>query len=217
MFIRVFQAFVSDGFLTRFTLAPPFFRHFIASDMDKCRRKQCGDFLQYIFHKRKCKIIANAHHVFVYTPHFHGHFISRAGASQLRVCRQCRLSMSRHVYFRDDSNISLGSIRNNLFYLLLSIVAPVIVRPSPGTGLSQVRILLTLDSPSLVVCQMPVEMIQAMKRQQIDIALYLRNRKEMAADIEHGSPVRKRRIILQFHRRDTQLLFPACLFCLTVL
>ena len=138
--------------------------------------------------------------------YFRGYFVGRADAAQLRVCRQCRLSMSRHIYLRNHRYISLGSISYHFFDLFLRVETAVLIFPSPSANLCQIGILFNFDSPSLVVCQMPMKMIQPMECQQINDSLYLSDREEMTAHIQHGSPIRQGRIIFQFHRRNIQRL-----------
>src|SRR5207245_11409293 len=55
---------------------------------------------------------------------------------------------------------------------------------SPRPDLGELRVALDLDAPALILGEMPVEDIELVQRQQIDVLQYGRLRHEVTADIE---------------------------------
>ena len=110
--------------------------------------------------------------------------------------------MSGKLYFRNDRDIPIGSILNNIFNLLLrekirSVWSTVIFSGIftyhglfPLTSnLREFRVFLNLDTPPLVIRQMPMEHAQLMQSQHIDKSLHLIHREEMTTHVQHRPPV----------------------------
>ena len=60
-----------------------------------------------------------------------------------------------------------------------------------------------LDTPSLVVGQMPVKTVEFVERQYVDERFDLVNREEMTAAVEHGAAISETRFILHMHCRKS--------------
>ena len=72
---------------------------------------------------------------------------------------------------------------------------------SHRTDFVQTRIFLNLDSPALVVSQMPMESIHIMKRHHVQISFHLIHSEKMTADIEMRTPIMEFRSILDSSSR----------------
>ena len=104
-------------------------------------------------------------------------------------------------HHRDES---IGRIADNLLYLFLGI-KPTVLRAltlnSLRANLRQLRILLDLDTPTLIVRQMPMQPIDLEQRQHINIFLDILDRHEVATRVQHDAPIAKTRLILDGDRR----------------
>ena len=58
---------------------------------------------------------------------------------------------------------------------------------APGADLGQARVAFDFDAPALVVGQVPVEDVQLVQRQQVDVALDKFHGHEMAAHVQHAA------------------------------
>src|SRR5215469_5065825 len=97
-------------------------------------------------------------------------------------------------------------IGHNVLDLLLGIVTAsvrigILLVENFIRALRQLGILLDFDSPSLIVCQVPVESVDLVLRQEIKKPLNRGNRKEVPPDIEQYSSIREARIIGEVNRR----------------
>src|SRR5690349_17311294 len=123
--------------------------------------------------------------------------------------------MTWHLYFRNNSDMTLGCICYNIFDLILRIkssVANVVVTRSwivtydcavtISADFSQLRIFFYFHSPALVVCKVPVKSVHLMKRNEVDILLYEVNIKKMTCNIEHQAAVLQSRLIIDTHKRN---------------
>ena len=116
--------------------------------------------------------------------------------------------MSRHIDFRDDRDMAFGGIVDDIANLVLCIEAPVFlsvicsgVMADHGflafrSDLCQFRIFLDLDTPTLVIGQMPVERILVVQGKDIEIRFYRIHGEEMAADIQHHASIGKTGIVI---------------------
>src|SRR5206468_9996825 len=105
--------------------------------------------------------------------------------------------------------MTVCGVLHDIFYFVLRIKAAVMCiiicntriaadnrTVTPGTDLSEPRILLDLDTPALVFGQMPVEVIHFMECDIIDIAFHKGYRHKMASDIKMQAPVGKAWVVL---------------------
>ena len=160
---------------------------------------------------------------------------------KLGISGQNGHTMPRKVNLRNNGNIPLRRILHNLLHLLHGIIAAISGRIHTGTGIQsnngtvpvrthliKARVLAALNPPALVVGKVPMEIIQLMERQIINVPLHKLHRHKMSRNIQMHTPVFKRRRILNPHRRNCNLLpdnlpcnlpvclpcnLPICLFC----
>lgn len=66
---------------------------------------------------------------------------------------------------------------------------------TPGPDLGEQRIFFDLDPPALIVGQMPVEFVDLVQREDVDVGLHVLDREEMAADVEHRPAVGERGLV----------------------
>ncbi len=202
--VSVFQTKFSDFLLTFRTGFPSFFHTLITSEMNVFAREQFADLIHYIFEQVQRSRISGTQDIPDYAPSV-CHLVFFIFAAQLGICCQNCGGMSRKVNFRNYLYISFLGICHNLTNLFLSIEPSVafpvrrIIRTAkiaadnsvvaPRSNLSQFRMALDFNSPSLVVSKMPMEYIELVKRKHINGTLHHLNIRKMPADIEHKPPV----------------------------
>lgn len=117
--------------------------------------------------------------------------------------------MPRHLDFRDNRYAALRSIFDDFFSFFLCVITSIrnavkayvsVERSYQGLFthrpcLSKVRILLYLQSPALIVRQMPMECVYFMKGEYVDIVLDFLDIEEMSAHIQVSSTVGECRIV----------------------
>ncbi len=113
--------------------------------------------------------------------------------------------MSGHVNLRHDHDLALGCKRDDIPDLLLSIIStmPLLTFTPPGPDTRQFRIGFDLQSPSLVIRQMPVETIHLQKSHPVNDFLYIRHGQEMPAAVNEDAPPLEARVIRDDHARKT--------------
>ena len=98
----------------------------------------------------------------------------------------------------------IGGVLYHVLDFLLRIEAAMLgslALDALGADLGQFRVFLDLDTPTLVVGQVPMQTVDLEERQDVDILLYVFDRHEMAARIQHDAPITKARLILDSDRR----------------
>ena len=154
------------------------------------------------------------------------HFVPFARAAQPRIGGQRRDGVPGEFDFGNDGDEPPGGVIDHLADLLLRVIAAVgrfVVAacrvvlaagvpadecpPADGPRACQFRVSFDLDAPSLVVRQVPVEDVHLVQRQQVERALHLFDREEMARHVEHQSPVGQGGAVVdrrggQFHGTD---------------
>ena len=109
--------------------------------------------------------------------------------------------MSRKFDFRDDRDKTVCSIFYHFLDLLLRIKT-AIFRPFTiytfGTYFSQFRIFFDLDTPALIVRQMPMHTVDFEQCQYVEMFFYVLYRDEMTARIQHDTAIFETRLV--FHR-----------------
>ena len=94
--------------------------------------------------------------------------------------------MSRKLYLGNDRDETIRRVFNDILHLLLSIEASVLgtlAIDALRADLGQFRILLDLDTPSLVVGQVPMHAVDLEQGQYIQLLLDILYRDEMAAGV----------------------------------
>ena len=94
--------------------------------------------------------------------------------------------MSRKLYLGNDRDETIRRVFNDILHLLLGIEASVLgtlAIDALRADLGQFRILLDLDTPSLVVGQVPMHAVDLEQGQYIQLLLDILYRDEMAAGV----------------------------------
>ena len=217
LFLRVLAVALDaqrlDTCLTLRTSLPLHLRTFVATHMDVFRREDVDDFRQHILDEPDGLVVTRTKHVVGNTPHA-PHFIRTARTSQFRISRQRRLHVTRKVDFRNDRDIAFRRVSHDFPGLFLRIetavrLAVILARVTSdhrlaafGADFRQLGILLDFDTPSLVFRQMPVEAVDVMQGQHVDVRLDFIHAEHVAAHIEHHATVAEARRVVDFHRRQ---------------
>ncbi len=189
--------------------------------MDVLAGEEGYDLCEYIFQELE-SFFFGAIYVFEYSP-LGSRFEGAWRAGQFGICRQCRQRVPRQFYFRDDRNVPLGGVAHYLAHFVLGVITAValaveLVRLvavvthegflSPGGNFLEFGIFFDLDAPALVFGEVPVEAVELVHGQQVDVALDELHRKKMPPYIQVHAAVRKSRRVLDKHgrHRPTQLL-----------
>ena len=138
-------------------------------------------------------------------------------AEDLGIVRCQRLGVSRKIDFGNDLDVALRSIGDDFPDVVLGIETAIAFFPgiigrhqhfvtaAPGTFLRQFGILLDLDPPAVVIDQMPVELVDLMVSQPIEMAEDIGLVKEVARDIEHAAAPFEAGLVLDLHARNLPL------------
>ena len=113
-----------DTSLALRTFRPFSVRTFVTSDMDIFRREDIHYFRQDIINKSQHTVVSGTKHLIRYSPYF-PNLIRSTCTSQMRISGQCSLHMSRKVDFRNNSDITICSIRYDFSGFFLSIETTV--------------------------------------------------------------------------------------------
>ncbi len=184
---------------------PAFLGAFIATDVDVRAGEEVHHLGEHIFQHREYAVIARTEHIIEHAPTAL-HFVWPTGAAQLRVSCQSRHRMSRHLDLRNYIDVPCLCIGHHLADLLLRVETTVrdavvftpAVRPhltafAPTTDLGELRVLLDLDPPALVVREVPVETVHLVTRHQVNVFLHEWHREEVAHHVQvHPAPCEAR-------------------------
>ena len=172
-------------------MLPPHLGRFVAADVDVFRRKKFHHFVQHRFQKCQRRVLSGAVNILEYAPvvrHLHGF----TGAPQPRVGRQGCSAVARELDFRNDFDVALGRIGDDIADLLLGIkpaVLAAICLRAPCALLGQFGVGIDFNAPPLVFRQVPMQHAHFVQRQQIDGALHKFRFHKMPATIQQQSPV----------------------------
>ena len=109
-----------DTSLTLRTFRPFTLRTFITTNMNIFRWEDIHNFCQYIIDKGQYAVVTCTQYLIGYSPYL-PNFIRTTGTSQMGISSQCSLHMSRKVNFRNNSDITIGSISYDFFCFFLSV------------------------------------------------------------------------------------------------
>ncbi len=186
MFIT-YNTFIFDTLLAKRTGFPTVLRTFVATYMEIFTREEWSNFGNHILKEFEDIVFACAQH-----DRFNAPSNTRcnclACARQFRISRDGSTFMTRHFDFRNDGDVTSRSVFDNILDLLLCVEATVsgtFAIHTCRTDLCQLRIFLDLDTPALIICQMPMQTIDLEHSQYINLFLDVIDGYEMAADIDH--------------------------------
>ena len=204
------DAFVLDALLAERALLPAVARTLVATDVDVLRGEHVGHLAQHVLHKLEHLLLARTEHVGEHAPVVF-HLVRAARAAQFGIGSQCCHHVARHVDFRNHGDEAVGSIFHNLAALVLRVetaVALTVVNDgvaaydgarAPAAHARQLRILLHLEAPALVVSDVPVELVHAVQGNQVDVFLDKLHGIEVARAVQMHAAVGKARLVLNQH------------------
>ena len=174
---------------------PAYLRALITTDVYIFGREELADLCEDILKELHCLLLSDAEDVVSDAP-FAPYVVWAACTSELWVSSESREHMARKIDLRNDRDALAGSIVKNLPYLVLCEVASLSVRSSVidlavekvayesllsySSHLCQAWIFLDLESPSLVVCNVPVEGVELVHFHDVKVSLYLIHVEEVA-------------------------------------
>ena len=113
-----------DASLTLGALLPLGLRTLVATDVDILRREELCDFLQHIVNECKGLVVAGAEHVVRHAPLL-PHLVRTAGASHVWVSGKSSLHVAGQINLRNDGNIAVCGILDDVANLLLGVETAV--------------------------------------------------------------------------------------------
>ena len=151
------------------TLRPALLGTLITTNVDKLRGEELDNLIEHLLEELVCCLLTCAKHLGCYAPccpYVYGLLV----ATQPWERVECSLRVTRHLNLGDNLDIALGSICYNLANLLLSVVATIrYAIPLHGVEavadkcllthralLSELGVCLDLDTPALVIGEVPV-------------------------------------------------------------
>ena len=204
--VLILQTFSLDALLAVRTFLPAILRTFVPTDVEVFAREEGYDFVEYILDELKGRLLTSAIDIIFDTPNITYDILTTIGeAGKLRVRGDSTHTVTWHLDLRDDRHKAILRIADDLADLILRIeatVATAISFDTPSTDLSQAGILLDLNTPALVLGEVPVELIDLKHRDDINVLLHLVYREEVAAYIDHHTAILKGRLIRNTNGRD---------------
>ena len=135
----------------------------------------------------------------------------------MRIGSQCGKRMSRYVDFGNNGDKTFLGIADHFSYFVLRVVSamrhtvkaavahPFNCLPAMGACPGKCGIFLYFDTPSLVVGEMPMKVVDVVKSQQVDIFLHEVSAVKVAAYIEHHTSIMKTGRVCYIHLGETDL------------
>ena len=204
--VLILQTFSLDALLAVGTFLPAILRTLVPTDVEVFAREEGYDFVEYILDELKGRLLTSAIDIIFDTPNITYDILTTVGeAGKLRVRGDSTHTVTWHLNLRDDRHKAILSIADDLADLILRIeatVATAISFDTPSTDLGQAGILLDLNTPALVLCEVPVELIDLEHGDDIDVLLHLVYREEVAAYIDHHTAILEGRLIRNTNGRD---------------
>ena len=204
--VLILQTFSLDALLAVGTFLPAILRTFVPTNVEVFSREEGYDFVEYILDELKGRLLTSAIDIIFDTPNITYDILTTVGeAGKLRVRGDSTHTMTWHLDLRDDRHKAILSIADDLTDLILRIeatIAAAITFDTPSTDLSKAGILLDLNTPALVLSEVPMELIDLEHGDDIDVLLHLVYREEVAAYIDHHTAILESRLIRNTNGRD---------------
>ena len=105
--------------------------------------------------------------------------------------------MSGHFKFGNNVDEALLGIFHQVLQFFLSIVTAVtsVLGISPSTDFGELRILLNFDTPSLVLSEVKVNVVDLVHGKNVDVLLQLFDAEEVAANVDQRTAIFKARSV----------------------
>ena len=208
----------AESFLLNATLAvgvvlPRRRRTFVAADVDVFIRKDLGDMAEHAFQEVDGLVFSDVQNVGADTAR-NAHAVGfRRVATQFGIGRHDRNHVAGHVDFRDDFDVAFLRVGHDFAQVVERVetaatifrvvvergfVGCVVALHRAGADRSdgrQFRIFGNLDSPALVVGQVPVESVEFIDGSHVDEFFHLFLVEEMTAHVEHKTSVGHQRFV----------------------
>ena len=194
-FVVFLDAQFLDFGLALGALFPTHLGAFVTTNVDIGRRKHIHHLVQHILHKQHGLLVTCTKHAFRHAPAL-PHLVGTARAAQMRIASQGSLHVARQIDFRNDVDVTLGGILDEVAELVLGIettmtdgVVEVAIMPNDGTvtvgtNFSQFGILLDFDAPALVVAEVEMELVHVVHGQHVNVNLHRVQRDKMTTGVE---------------------------------
>ena len=186
----------------------------ISADVDVAAGEDIAHLREHLLEELHGAWITGTQHIVGHSP-YGPNLIGTARASQFGIYAQGCHHVPREVYLGDDVDVAFCGIPHDVAHLLLGVVAasPVLrvvveiavlavtvatyhrLLADAGLG-SQFRHGFHLEAPSLVVGDVPVELVDAVQGQYVDEGLDVFGIEEVAGHIQVLSAVRKASLVI---------------------
>ena len=182
----------------------------VAADMNVLAWKQRHHFGQYVLKEDKGALFI-VEQVVVHAPVMRHH--GRRHRAKFGIGRDSRLRVAGHVYLGHDGDVAIGRVAHDIAHLVLRVETTVADRLScfrvdagrtrrnaPSADLGQAWIFPDLQSPALVVGQVPLQDIELVQGHCIDEQLDLVRCLHVPRGIEHQAAPGKSRLVFDVLR-----------------
>ena len=206
MLAVVLQLQFTDLGLALRTVLPAHLGALVAADVDKPGGEDVAELAENGLDERQHVGIAGTEHVFADAPHLPDG-VGSARAAEGRIDVEGSLHVAGQVDFGDDVDIALGSVTHNLAALVLRVVATVGLAVVESRVTAYDRLLadaalgsevgkrLHFEAPSLVVGDVPVELVAAVQGQQVEILLDDGDGEIVAGAVEVDAAIAEARLV----------------------
>ena len=206
----VLEPLVLDALLAFRTDLPIVVEGLVAADVDERVGEQLGHFGEDVLVEGEYTVVAGAHDGFGRPVGTHGHGVGIVVAGILRIGGEDGAAMAGDFDFGDDVDVAGGGVAHDVADLLLGVEAAVghglvrhhRVQRVPGGSLGpprahagELRILVDLHAPAVVVGEVPVELVDLEERQHVDVLLHEGGVEEVARHVEMGAAVAEARVV----------------------
>ena len=211
-------------FLCHSRLAPPLGCALVASSMNVFAWEKRANLVKHVVEEsehfgRGCQHVVLA---IVDAPSERGALALAWRGAKFRVSGKHRHAVARYVDFGHHGHKALGGIVNHLFHFVLRVVCLIralaifageqaLDFASAVTAFfGEFGVAFQLYSPALIVGEVPVENVQLMERNPVDILLHKRHREKVTRHVEVHTTIAKPWIIGNLHQRQLGNVASAC-------
>ena len=196
--------------LTLGAILPAHARTLVASDVDEFRGEHVAQFVIHPFQELQRLGVAGTKHVLGDAPDG-PHLVGTARAAQFGIDMQRAQHVTGQVNLGNHVDKTLRGVLHNLAAVPLRVIAAVGLAVVDARVAPQYRLLpdrtlfgkfghrLHFEPPSLILGQVPVELIAAVQSQEVDVSLNEIQGEEVARSIEVDTPIGKARLVLHRH------------------
>ena len=194
----VFQSQTVHLSLALGALGPSNLGDLIPTNVDDVRREHLTHFVKHSFDKGHGGVVSRTIHVLEHPP-IRGHRKGISCATEPRVGRQCRSTMSGHFNFGNDLHVAIGGVRHDVCNVLSGVMSPrdlTIVFRSPCPDFREFGIRFNGQPPPLILRQMPVQDVHFLQRHDLDELLDERGLHEVPATVQKQPSVAQLGMVL---------------------